>query len=112
MPSLRDEIRQAFPDVRATDDLRAQAASLKTFTAAEFAARLPAFMLASVDDPMEGDPIPAIIISEIPKRAALMRTLTPAQRRILAKYVASMAGDHELMKGHLLNALNQLKPGG
>ncbi|HUP29258.1 MAG TPA: hypothetical protein VM122_03720 [Usitatibacter sp.] len=112
MPSLREEIEQAFADVRVTDDLRSLVVSLKTMEAAEFKSRLPAFMLASLDDPVEGDPIPAIIISEIPKRAAQMRALTPAQRRILAKYVASMAGDHELMKGHLLKALNELKPGG
>ena len=112
MTSLREEIRHAFPGMPVAEDLRALAPSLKTLAAEEFASQLPAFMLASLDDPMEGDPIPAIIISEIPKRAAQMRALTTAQRRILAKYVASMAADHELMKGNLLKALNQLKPGG
>jgi hypothetical protein len=112
MPSLREEIQQAFPGARAAEDMRPLAPTLKTLAAAEFTLQLPAFMVASLDDPMEGDPIPAIIISEIPKRAAQMRALTPAQRRVLAKYVASMAGDHELMKGHLLRALNELKPGG
>ena len=66
-------------------------------------------MLASLDDPMEGDPIPAIIISEIPRRAVELRRLPPAQRRVIAKYIASMAGDHELTKGYLLKALNALR---
>jgi hypothetical protein len=112
MPTLREEIEQAFPGALVAEDLRSLAPTLKTLPAETFASHLPAFMLASLDDPMDGDPIPAMIISEIPKRAAQMRALTPAQRRILAKYVAAMAGDHELMKGHLLKALNELKPGG
>ena len=110
MPSLREEIVQAFPGAPAGDDVRASVAQLKTFSAEEFALRLCAFMLASLDDPMEGDPIPAIIISEIPKRSAVVRTFSPAQRRVLAKYVAALAGDHELRKGHLLKALEELKP--
>ena len=110
MPSLREEIEQAFPDALVAEDLRSLAPTLKTLAAEEFASHLPAFMAASLDDPIEGDPIPAIIISEIPKRAAQVRALSPTQRRVLAKYVASMSGDHELMQGSLLKALNELKP--
>ncbi len=110
MPSLREEIEQAFPDMHVAEDLRSLAPSLKTLSAEEFALYLPALMVASLDEPMEGDPIPAIIIGEIPKRGAQVRAFSPPQRRVLAKYVASMSGDHELMKGSLLKALNELKP--
>ena len=110
MPSLREEIELAFPDMHVVEGLRSLAPSLKTLAAAEFASYLPALMIASLEDQIDADPIPAIIISEIPKRAAQVRTLSPTQRRVLAKYVTIMAGDHELMKGHLLKALNELKP--
>lgn len=128
---MRAEIEHAFPEMprpaqdpgngeplfngaswrgHIAEDVRQRVPALKTIPAATFAYYLPAFMVASIEDPMEGDPIPAIIISEIPKRAAQVRALSPAQRRVLAKYVAAMAGDYELSKGYLLKALNELKP--
>src|SRR5688572_1100916 len=129
MPSLREEIVQAFPDepvppgVRESlalfeggswkgqraEDVRSQTPELKRLSPEAFAFCLPAFMLASLDDPMEGDPIPAIIIAEVPRRAGALRALAPAQRRVVAKYIATMAGDHELTKGHLLKALTALR---
>ena len=110
MSALSDEIRQAFPNaVAAPYDMRALAPSLKEMGADDFVARLPLFMIASVDDPMEGDPIPAILIGQIPKRAGQLGALSPLQRRVLAKFIASMAGDHELKKGSLLEALTVLK---
>lgn len=115
---LREEIEQAFAETPSPPacgvmapggHVRDHVASLKTMEAEAFLSSLRAFMIASLDEPMEGDPIPAIIISEIPKRAAAVRALSPARKRALAKYVAAMAGDHELTKGHLLKALAELK---
>lgn len=111
---LRVEIVQAFAgevaDARTAEEIRATAPSLKTMTAEEFLQSLPAYMLAALDAPMEGDPIPAILIAEIPRRSALVRALPAAQRRVLAKFIATLAGDHELRKGSLLRALTELGP--
>jgi hypothetical protein len=67
------------------------------------------FLLAAVDQPIEADPIPAILISQVPKRAEQVRALAPAQRRVIARFIATLAGDHELRKGSLLEALEVLK---
>jgi hypothetical protein len=109
MPDLREEIGDAFPGSPApTEDQRLLAPSMKAMSPEDFLAQLPTFMLASIDQPMEGDPITAILISQVPKRAEQIRTLTPAQRRVIAKFIATTAGDHELRKGSLLAALEAL----
>ena len=109
MATLGEEIRAAFPNaVAAPYDMRALAPSLKTMAADDFVARLPLFMIAAADEPMEADPIPAIIIGQLPKRAAELGPLTAPQRRVVARFVAAMAGDHELAKGGLLEALKVL----
>lgn len=89
-------------------ELRRRPKALMQMNAAGFRYYLPAFIMASIEDPEENDILPAMVVSAIASRGLDAKGLTPEQRKVVAKYVATHVDDADLRGGKLLTALANL----
>ena len=98
---------RTWRNVEATS-LRRRPKALMRLASPAFRYYLPAWLIASIEDPEEPDIIPALVVGAIANRAGDTRLMTPAQRKVVARYVAIHADDADLRSGHLLAALGNL----
>jgi hypothetical protein len=94
------------------EDLRFHDAALSFFTAEAFRYYLPAFMLASIDDPIEADVIPGGILYHFsapddPRQWGRISALAPAELDAVAAFVRSLADGHN--DGEILAILEGLE---
>jgi hypothetical protein len=135
MSDLRNEIAAAFPVapvpaapiVEGRDDegleewlrgrswrelkapsLRRRPKALMRLTSPAFRYYVAGWLLASIEDPEDPDILPGVVVAAIAKRGGDARTMTPEQRKVLAKFVALHADDGDLRGGNLLAALGNL----
>jgi hypothetical protein len=90
------------------DELRRRPKALMQLSGAGFRYYLPAFIMASIEDGAEHDMLPAMIVGAIASRAADAKALTPAQRKVVARFLATHVDDADLRGGKLLAALGNL----
>jgi hypothetical protein len=98
---------KSWRDVRAAS-LRRRPDALMRLASPAFRYYLAAWVLASIEDPEEPDIIPGLVVSAIASRGGDALTLTPEQRKVVAKFVAMHADDADLRGGKLLAALGNL----
>jgi hypothetical protein len=89
-------------------ELRRRPRALMQLSGARFRYYLPAFIMASIEDGEEHDILPAMIVEAIASRAADAKALTPAQRKVVARFLATHVDDADLRGGKLLAALGNL----
>jgi len=88
--------------------IRTQPRVLERLTPDAFRYYLAAFMMASIEDPVERDLLPALMVAAIGSRGADTLALAPAQRKVVARFLASHVDDSDLRGGNLLTALQHL----
>ena len=89
-------------------ELRRRPKALMQLTSAAFRYYLPAFLMASIEHREDPDILPAMIVGAIASRGADARALTPAQRKVVARFLATHVDDADLRGGKLLTALANL----
>ena len=88
--------------------MRAQPRILERLTPDAFRYFIAAYMMASIEDPVDHDVLPAFVVAAVSARGADARALTPAQRKVVARFLASHVDDSDLRGGNLLAALQHL----
>jgi len=135
MADLRREIENAFPlspipetpfpPGRVADDLaahfsgaswraidaaviRTQPRVLERLAPEAFRYYLAAYLMASIEDPVDDDILPSFVVSAVAARGPEARKLTAAQRKVVARFLATHVADSDLRGGSLLAALQHL----
>ncbi len=135
MADLRREIEEAFPLApipeppfpagRIADDvaahfsgrswraveagiLRTQPRILERLTPEAFRYYIAAYLMASIEDPVDDDILPSLIVTSVAARGTDARKLAPAQRKVVARFLAAHVDDSDLRGGNLLAALQHL----
>ena len=140
MESLRSRIKRVFPrtpiptapiidtyddegiipaflgrawDSFTTQELRNHCAAISFLNTSAFLYYLPAFVVASIDDPEAADIIPDNLLSKFGNSDAgqLVARLTTEQRDVLVEFFGAYVGDDPCYMRPLAEALDYLKPG-
>ena len=135
MADLRREIEEAFPLApipeapfpagRIADDvaahfagrswraveagvLRTQPRILERLTPEAFRYYIAAYLMASIEEPVDDDLLPSFAVIAVSVRGSDARKLSPAQRKVVARFLATHVADSDLRGGNLLAALQHL----
>ena len=88
--------------------IRTQPRVLERLTPEAFRYYVAAYMMASIEDPVDDDVLPSFVVSAVAARGADARKLTAAQRKVVARFLATHVADSDLRGGNLLAALQYL----
>ena len=88
--------------------LRTQPRILERLSPEAFRYYIAAYLLASIEDPVDHDILPALVVAAVGSRGADARALSPAQRKAVARFLATHVDDSDLRGGNLLVALQHL----
>ena len=88
--------------------LRMQPRLLERLSPDAFRYYLPAYLMISIEDPVDHDVLPGLVVSAVAARGPDARALTSAQRKVVARFLASHVDDSDLRGGNLLAALQHL----
>lgn len=109
---ISDEVAAHFSgrSWRAVDAgvMRRQPRVLERLDAEAFRYYIAAYMIAAIEDPVDGDILPAFVVISVAVRGADARQLSSAQHKVVARFLAAHVADSDLRGGNLLMALQHL----
>lgn len=97
----------------ATRELREHSAAISFLTESAFIYYLPAFLVATIDDPETADIIPDNLLTKFarPRAAAIVARLTPEQRSVVVEFFSACLGDDPCYARELADAMDRLTVG-